>query len=166
MQYDLDASVHEIRPSLFEVFYAEAWLEVYRPLAATLGDRELAREAVDEAMARAFAHWTRVRKLGNAKGWVYRVAYHWAIDRIRKRNTERRIIPRLAHSSVGDAPVVTPELSGALASLPVGQRAVVVLACVFDWPQREIAHVLGIQVGTVKSRLHRGLERLREELGQ
>jgi len=41
---------------------------------------------------------------------------------------------------------------------------VIVLACAFDWSERQIADTLGIRPGTVKSRLHRGLQNLREEL--
>lgn len=60
--------------------------------------------------------------------------------------------------------MVEPGLSSALDTLPIEQRAVVVLACAFDWSQKEIAEALHIRPGTVKSRLHRGLNRLRKEI--
>lgn len=164
MTSEVEADEQELRPVQFESFYSAFWSEVFKPLAATLGDRDLAREAVDEAMVRAYTRWPRVRTMSNPQGWVYRVAYRWAIDRMRRRKVERRLIPRLVTDTTGSDPMVEPKLSPALASLPVEQRAVVVLACVFEWPQAEIADVLGIRVGTVKSRLHRGLQRLREEL--
>ncbi len=164
MTSDLDMSVQELRPAEFETFYSGCWLDIFKPLAATLCDRDLAREAVDEAMVRAYARWPKVRTMDNPQGWVYRVAYRWAIDKIRRRKVERRLMPRLALAPTGDDPTVEPNLSPALASLPVQQRAVVVLGCVFEWTQAEIAEVLGIRVGTVKSRLHRALQRLREEL--
>ncbi len=157
--------MYRARPSDFESFYRVTWLEVYRPLAAVLGDRDLAREAVDEAMVRAFDRWSTVGGYDNREGWVYRVAYRWAIDRLRRRTRERRFMSRLAPSAdaddVGD---VEPALGGALASLSGEQRSVVVLACGFDWSERQIADTLGIRPGTVKSRLHRGLRQLREEL--
>lgn len=161
---DADVSLREIRPVRFETFYSSCWLDVFKPLTATIGDRDLAREAVDEAMVRAYAQWSKVHAMDNPQGWVYRVAYRWAIDRIRRRKVEQRLIPRLGADTTTDDLTVEPKLSPALASLPVEQRAVVILACVFEWPQAEIADVLGVRVGTVKSRLHRGLERLREEL--
>lgn len=164
MTADLDTDVHELRPEQFEAFYSAFRTEVFKPLAATLGDRDLAREAVDEAMVRAYTRWSRVRKMDNPEGWVYRVAYRWAIDKIRRRKVESRLIPRLTPESSANDPMVEPKLSPAMAALPVEQRAVVILACVFEWPQAEIAEVLGIRVGTVKSRLHRALQRLREEL--
>ncbi|MFP4554798.1 MAG: RNA polymerase sigma factor, partial [Actinomycetota bacterium] len=77
MTPDVDSGVQELRPVQFEAFYSTFWAEVFKPLAATIGDRDLAREAVDEAMVRAYARWSRVRTMANPKGWVYRVAYRW-----------------------------------------------------------------------------------------
>jgi RNA polymerase sigma factor (sigma-70 family) len=169
--YDVDADVvdqvQSLRPSDFAAFYRWSWSEVYKPLVATLRDPELAAEAVDEAMARAYARWATVAGTSNPEGWIYRVAYHWALDRLRRQATERRLLPRLfSESSREDMPTVEPMLDGALTVLPIEQRAVVVLACAFDWSEADIAEALGIRRGTVKSRLHRGLRKLREELGE
>ncbi len=154
-----------IAPPTFEDFYRRSWVEVYRPLAATIGDPDLAAEAVDEAMVRAYARWRKVREAENPEGWIYRVALRWAIDRLRRRQRERRFENRLADVASTREPEVEPGLWPALAALPVEQRAVVVLAAAYDWPERRIADTLGIRPGAVKSRLHRGLERLRRELG-
>jgi RNA polymerase sigma-70 factor (ECF subfamily) len=165
---DLDVveDVETLRPTDFASFYRRSWIEIYKPLVATICDPDLAAEAVDEAMGRAYARWQRVSGIANPEGWIYRVAYRWAIDRLRRRSTERRLLPRLLPGSPsGDQPPVEPRLQGALSALPMEQRAVVVLSCVFDWSEAEIADVLGVRPGTVKSRLHRGLARLREELG-
>lgn len=167
--YDMDADVvdqvQSLRPSDFAAFYGRSWSEVYKPLVATLRDPDLAAEAVDEAMARAYARWTTVASTSNPEGWIYRVAYRWAVDRLRRQATERRLLPRLlSRPSQEGIPAVEPLLGGALTVLPIEQRAVVVLACAFDWSEADIAEALGIRRGTVKSRLHRGLQKLREEL--
>jgi RNA polymerase sigma-70 factor (ECF subfamily) len=162
---DIDTQVPRLRAFDFDAFYRTSWQAVYRPLAATLGDVDLAAEAVDEAMARALARWGSVHHMGNPEGWVYRVAFRWAIDRLRRRRRERAILPRLQSSQGSEEALVEPGLGSALAVLPLEQRAVVVLACAFDWSEREISEALGVRPGTVKSRLHRGLVRLREELG-
>lgn len=154
----------ELRPSSFDSFYRESWNEIYRPLAATIRDLDLAAEAVDEAMLRAYGRWRQVSGMSNPTGWVYRVAYRWAIDRLRRRTVEQRVLPRLIPGTQSHG-INEPRLNGALAGLNDGQRAVVVLAYAFDWTEREIADVLGIPPGTVKSRLHRGLAALREEMG-
>lgn len=58
---------------------------LYRALALTLGDRDLASEAVDEGFARAYARWTHVQGLADPAGWIYRVAMNWATSWLRKR---------------------------------------------------------------------------------
>ncbi|CAN5737584.1 SigE family RNA polymerase sigma factor [soil metagenome] len=154
----------DLRPGSFEAFYKLAWDEIYRSLAITVGDADLAREAVDEAMTRAYARWRTVGELSNPNGWVFRVAYRWSIDRLRRRGTERRLLPRLAVMAGRGDPWVEPGPESALMAIPREQRLVVVLACVHDWSEHNIAEALGVRPGTVKSRLHRGLARLREEL--
>jgi RNA polymerase sigma-70 factor (ECF subfamily) len=148
----------------FDSFYRATWEDVYRSLAATIRDPDLAAEAVDEAMMRAYVRWSKISQASNPTGWVYRVAYRWAIDRLRRRATEQRLLPRLFRRSETQAEI-EPGLDGALAGLSDGQRAVVVLAYAFEWTEQEIAEVLGLPPGTVKSRLHRGLAALRKEIG-
>jgi RNA polymerase sigma-70 factor (ECF subfamily) len=58
----------------FEVFYRCRVDGVYRALAVALDDSDLAREATDEAMLRAYARWARVGALDNPGGWVFRSA--------------------------------------------------------------------------------------------
>jgi RNA polymerase sigma factor (sigma-70 family) len=154
-----------LEPPQFAAFYRRSWLEVYRPLVATIRDPDLASEAVDEAMARAYVRWDSVSKASNPEGWVYRVAYRWALDRLRRRSVERRVLPRMFSPPTEEVPAAEPMLDGALSLLSLEQRAVVVLSCVMDWSEADIAKALRIRRGTVKSRLHRGLRRLREELG-
>jgi RNA polymerase sigma-70 factor (ECF subfamily) len=165
----VDATVADevavLRPAGFEAFYRSSWRAVYRPLAATIGDPDLAAEAVDEAMTRAYARWASLHSVGNLEGWVYRVAYRWAVDRLRRRVRERVLLARLRPRYDDPAPSAEPGLQPALARLPIEQRAVVVLACAFDWSEHDIAVALSIRPGTVKSRIHRGLMRLREEMG-
>ena len=165
MDTAIDHVVGRLRPFEFEDFYRTSWLAVYRPLAATLGDADLAAESVDEAMVRAFARWGAIRAMSDPEGWVYRVAYRWALDRLRRSRRLKALLPRLGSRHDDDEHLVEPGLAAALAALPIEQRAVVVLASAFDWSENEIADALSIRPGTVKSRLHRGLSSLREEIG-
>lgn len=68
----------------FDSFYASCWDDMYRTLSVALRDPDLAREAVDEAMTRALQQWSSVRTYSNQSGWVYRVAFNWAISQKRK----------------------------------------------------------------------------------
>lgn len=161
---ELDNSVApaRLRYHAFEAFYRAAWVEVYRLLAVTFRDPDLAREATDEAMTRAVRHWPKLQRVENQAGWVYRVAYNWAIDQIRRRKRWWRL-PKTVEVS-WQPQLSDPSVFEAVGRLPVHQRAVVVLRLVEDWSEREVAGALGIPPGTVKSRLSRALKTLREEL--
>ena len=141
----------------FEVFYRRNHDGVCRALALTLNDVELAHDAAAEAMTRAYQRWNTVGKYQNPAGWVYRVGLNWARSRLRKL-LRRPLSP--PSNSEDIALEVVNRLDAALAQLPVGQRAVVVLRYYLDWSERQIAEALNIAPGTVKSRLSRAQDRL------
>lgn len=62
----------------FDEFYRAHAGSVGQALELTLGDRELAEDALNEGMARALQRWKRVARFDNPEGWVYRVAMNWA----------------------------------------------------------------------------------------
>jgi RNA polymerase sigma-70 factor (ECF subfamily) len=138
----------------FTAFYAEARDPVARAVAVTIGDTDLAVEAVDEAMVRAYQRWARVSEFENPGGWVYRVALNWATSVLRRR---RRPLPSAGgRSRISEPPVASePDVLRAVAELDVRQRAVVVCRYVLGWSEAETAAALSTPVGTVKSRLHR-----------
>ena len=152
----------------FETFYLEARVPLARALAVTTGDRDLAVEAVDEAMARAYQRWSRIARLDNPGGWVYRVGLNWATSVLRRR---KQSLPGSWQPSQVEAPVpAEPAVLAALAELDVRQRAVVVCRYLLGWSEAETAAALSTPAGTVKSRLHRAnrllsvrLAHLREE---
>lgn len=146
----------------FATFYGCERDRLVRALAIVLRDPELAAEAVDEAMARAWARWSSVGDHANPAGWVYRVALNWARSRLRRRRF-RSLAP------VPDQPMVDPDpvdevLWAAVDALPLAQRSAVVLRYGLDWPLQRIAEATGAPVGTVKSRVSRGVAALRSQL--
>ena len=156
----------------FEEFYVGAADSVYRALAVALADAHLAREARDEAMARAYARWGQVTRCANPSGWVFRVGFNWAVSWRRKLRRERPLTeqsgwPMAApgHADPTDpADSADPDMTRVLLSLPAGQRAVVVCRVLFDLTTAETADVLGIAEGTVRSRLARAMAALRTHL--
>lgn len=147
----------------FDEYYRRSYAEVARALAGTLGDRQLAIEAADEAMARTFANWTRVSRYDNPAGWSYRVGLNWA------RSFGRRLSRSMPfHERRTDelGPMADPELHRALLALPVKYRAVVVCRFLLDWSVDQTAEALDINPGTVKSRLSRGLTQLERRLSR
>lgn len=147
----------------FDQFYRDNWDAIYRTVALTIRDADLAREAVDEAMVRALANWRQLRSGANPSGWVYRTAFNWAVDQIRRRNrdSQRQRLNRDAH---WDPDTSRPDLTEKINRLTFDQRAVLVLRVVNDWSEEDVANALDIPVGTVKSRLSRALEVLRLEV--
>ncbi|WP_230688923.1 RNA polymerase sigma factor [Micromonospora sp. WMMD558] len=137
--------------------YAGCFQRLVVQLYAVTGDLSEAQEAVQEAFTRALAAPRRFAGLENPEAWLRRVAVNVARSRYRR----RRVLDRLLHR-IGPPPVVAdtaPEhlsLLAALRELPTGQRHALALHYLVDLPVDEVAHTLGVSVGTVKSRLSRG----------
>jgi DNA-directed RNA polymerase specialized sigma24 family protein len=146
----------------FSAFYRSSWEQVARGLTATLGDRDLAAEATDEAMARAYERWGTVGGYDFPAGWVYRVGLNWA--RSHHRRLARALpLRRTDHAELGA--IADPAVRGALLGLHVRHRSVVVCRIFLDWTVEETASALRIAPGTVKSRLARALTILESTLG-
>jgi RNA polymerase sigma-70 factor (ECF subfamily) len=146
----------------FERFYADTWQTVYRALVVGIGDSDLAREAVDEAMVRAYERWRSVGGMANREGWVYRVASNWATSRLRRRRLLLR--PHPAPVVSHDPDVVDPKLLAAIRRLSPKHRDVVVARYLLDMSESATSQALDIPTGTVKSRLSRALAELKESL--
>src|SRR4029079_18912049 len=116
-------------PRDFVAFYREAYSDIARALTLTLGDFDLAQEATDEAMVRAFVRWDKIRAYDNPGGWVYRVGLNWA------RSTRRRLTRALPFHErrVVDPPAGDPAYAAALRDLDMSLRAVVVCRLLLDW---------------------------------
>lgn len=158
-------TVAKARPSptdSFADFYGLHAGPIGQALQLTLGDRELAEDALNEAMARALQRWKRVASFTNPEGWVYRVAMNWALSWMRRRRRERDR-PLIARPAT-DLRASDVDLERALAGLSVEHRAVVVCRFFLDWSVKQTAESLDIAAGTVKSRLARALENIRREL--
>lgn len=143
----------------FEAFYRAERARIGRALAVTLRDRELAIDAVDEAMARAYAHWDRVGTLDNPGGWVYRVGLNWSRSFLRRATRPAPMWLTRPVADPSDGPA-DPDLDAALGRLPVDQRTVVVCRLLLGMSEKATAEALHIRAGTVKSRLHRATKRL------
>jgi RNA polymerase sigma-70 factor (ECF subfamily) len=157
---------HDPPVDTFEAFYAASVDRVYRALAVALGDVQLAREATDEAMARAFMRWQQVSGCDNPGGWVFRVGLNWATSWRRKLRRERVLPEAERGMPAGAAFEPGTDAVAALARLPVPARTVVVCRVLFDLSTAETAAVLRIAEGTVRSRLSRAMAVLRTELSK
>lgn len=148
----------------FEDFYATHRDELARALGLALRDSALGAEAADEAFARACQRWGQVSAYANPQGWVFRVGLNWARSWLRRVRRERERRPLLAQPHATEDRARDVDLERALATLNDAHRAVIVARFYLDWSVAETADALGIATGTVKSRLSRGLEQLRDVL--
>jgi RNA polymerase sigma-70 factor (ECF subfamily) len=146
----------------FSDFYRRSRDSVARALAVTIGDVHLAAEAADEAMARAYQRWPKVRSFDNPAGWVYRVGLNWATSVLRRHRNRPEPWAERGAPDVG--PITEPDVLAALSELDVRQRAVVVCRFYLGLSEAETAAALGTRPGTVKSRLHRALRHLQVRL--
>ena len=147
-------------PSFDERFDALASLS-YQVAYRMVGSREDARDIAQEALARAYARWPKVRD--QAGGWVARVTTNLALDQLRRRGRRAPATIEPTTDTAGVAAQRT-DLVAALRRLPRRQRDVVVLRYLADLPESEVAATLGCSVGTVKQHAHRGLAALRASL--
>jgi RNA polymerase sigma-70 factor (ECF subfamily) len=145
----------------FETFYSLTRSRVFRAVALVLGNTDVAVDATDEAMARAAERWHEVGRYDNPAGWVYRVALNWARTRMRRLARER---DGLEFEPGYEQALPDPDLIEAVRSLPTGYRAVIVARFFMDWSVEQTARVLEIPEGTVKTRTHRALKRLRKAI--
>jgi DNA-directed RNA polymerase specialized sigma24 family protein len=157
----VEADVQAILP--FEEFYSEQRSAIGRALALTLRDTQLASEAVDEAMARAYQRWNRVQALDNPGGWVYRVGLNWSRSILRRALRPAPVWVTGAGTFI-DGGGLDPTIDRALAQLSIEQRAVVVCRLLIGYSEAQTAAALGLRPGTVKSRLARATARLQSLL--
>lgn len=132
------------------------------------GDFHAAEDLVQTALLKLLPRWSRVIAAGAPDAYVRTVIVNAQRSTWRRSSTKEQprdvlpevVQPNAAHRQVEDADL----LSRALARLPRGQRAAVVLRFYEDRSEQETALILGCSVGTVKSQTHRALAALKAHL--
>jgi RNA polymerase sigma factor (sigma-70 family) len=146
----------------FEAAFDELFPRAVRLANRLLGDRAAAEDVAAEALARAYARWSKVGGLPYRDGWVLKVATNLAIDRLRRRPPDLTPPPAEVFE---DAVHVRLALNAALLTLAPRQRQAVALRYLGGLSDKEVALALGISLGSVKTHIHRGLNGLRTRLG-
>lgn len=146
-------------------FYASEWPRLFRVTYAICGDVGQAEDAVQSAMARAYASWRRIRSAQVPAAYVRRIAVNEVLG-VRRRGWWR--FERSGHlpdvevaASAEQELVDRAELWEQLLSLAPRQRAVLVLRYYGDLSEQQIADALGCSRGTVKSQASDALATLR-----
>lgn len=147
----------------FEAAYRLLFIRAAALAYRLLGDKAAAEDVAAEALARAYAHWSKVGPLAHRDGWVLRVATNLAIDAARRLP---RGVPVHDPEDPADAAVVRMALVAALRSLPRRQRQAVALRYLTGLPNDQVAAALGISASSTSTHLRRGLAALRVRLGE
>lgn len=138
----------------------------------TLGDREEAADAVQDALISAFRAAHTFRGQSAVTTWLHRITVNACLDRARKaaarpaapvaepERLELLLEPQESAEGPAERQDLHRQLIAALAQLPIDQRAALVLVDMQGRPVSEAAQILGVPVGTVKSRCARGRARL------
>ena len=158
---------HRVSDQEFTEFAQAAWPGLYRTAYLLLGDRGLAEDLVQTALAKTYAAWPGVRDVQAAPGYARTTLVNTASSWFRRKSWRNELpsgeIPDDAHEH---DPSDRPAVVAALGHLPPRQRAVVVLRFYEDLSVAETAHALGCSVGTVKSQTSKALDTLRRLLGE
>jgi RNA polymerase sigma-70 factor (ECF subfamily) len=136
-----------------------------------LRDRELARDAVQETLIGAWRNLPGLRDPERFDAWIHRLLVRACVDGLRRRRSrpievELRPLAGVTGPDIAYGIAERELVDEALRRLDPAWRAVVVLHFFLGMPLPEAAAVLGIPVGTAKSRLHRSLGLMRSALAQ
>ncbi len=142
---------------------------LYTVATLILRDPDRAQDAVQEVLVSAWRDLPALRSPEAWDAWLYRLTVR-SCYRHARRERRRAIVETLAMADIADnhlddiaLPLVERDrLERELGRLPVDQRAVIVTHFYLGCPISEVAEILGIPVGTTKSRLNRGLQALRD----
>ena len=145
---------------------------VFAVCLRVMGDREQALDASQETFVTLYRKAHLYKEEAAFSTWLYRVAVNTCYDQHRRRSRQRtETIPEgmePADPTAGDAfesVELRPDLEAALASIPIDFRTAVILSDLEGMPLQEIATLLDVPLGTVKSRIFRGRRQLAEALG-
>ena len=150
----------------FEQLYSLLYEPLYCFLFRYTREEQLSIDIVQDTFERLqYIKQDFDQQKGTVKAFLFQIAYRLMINKLNRRKKWRTLFPFLVPTESrrlsADEKLTVQE---AILQLPEKQRAVILLVYYHDLPQEEIAQILSIPLGTVKSRLHNAIKTLKEEL--
>ncbi len=152
------------RDAEFREFVRSRGTPLHQSAYLLCGDRHLADDVVQDTLVKAYRHWRRVRQADSPEAYVRRILLNEVRGRWRRRERSVPVAEFADEPTVADPAddvVRRDGLRQALLTLPLRQRATVVLRYLEGLSERETAAVLGCSTGTVKSQSSRALAALK-----
>jgi RNA polymerase sigma-70 factor (sigma-E family) len=153
--------------------YSDHAVSLIRLAYLMLGDRPAAEDAVQDAFIGLYRHWDRLDDPGRALGYVRTAVLNGCRSTLRQVQGRRAAGHKLAAAqqppaASAEAAVLSreerEEVMRAVRRLPERQREALVLRFYLDLPEREIARIMGLRPGSVRSATHRALRALGRSL--
>jgi RNA polymerase sigma-70 factor, ECF subfamily len=159
--------------AVLESLYTRYWADLVSYVNGMLSDRHQAEEIVQETMLGAWRHAEKLTpERGSVWGWLCRVAHNIMVDRLRRERARPTETEKTAGSDTRVVADHSLEVTNsvyvlrALGWLQPGHRTVLYLVYYQDRTCSEAAAILGVPIGTVKSRLHYAMRQLRTILAE
>ncbi|MFA1822031.1 RNA polymerase sigma factor [Virgibacillus oceani] len=157
----------ELEEHSIEALFITYKTPIYEFVYRYCQDQQLSIDIVQDTFVRFYKYQKHYDKeKSSIKTYLFRMAYQLMINRLKKRSRMKKLLPflyqqqqqqRLSHEDI-------LSVQAAIQQLTEEQRAVVLLTYYHDLAQRDISKILAIPVGTVKSRLHVALKKLKDLL--
>jgi RNA polymerase sigma-70 factor (sigma-E family) len=159
--------VNDPAATQFREYVAARQAALFRSAVLLTGHRQDAEDLLQAALTKLAQRWPTISKSGSPDAYVRRTMYHQRISWWRRRRHGQEFLSDALPDVGGPGDVAADStlrlaLAQVLGQLTAKQRAVVILRYYEDLPEAEVADILGISVGTVRSQTHRTLARLRE----
>ncbi len=162
---ELMAQVRHGVGEMLGVLFERYQLPLFNFYLKLTGDRTLSEDLVQEVFFRMLKYRQSYRPETPFRAWMYQIARNARVDHLRRRRPETswepEMSPAVAPTDTAQQSQEAALLYRALMRLEEGKREVLVLSRFQDLKYEEIAQLLGCEVGTVKTRVHRALQELR-----
>jgi RNA polymerase sigma-70 factor, ECF subfamily len=162
-----DRPCNEVRSNL-----AACWPDIYRRALRLARSDEMARDLVQDTFERALRFENQYEPGSNLKAWLQRILLSVFVTRCRRARRERRAVENLTHDPCAwtspeqlcSVQALSTPVARAVAALPEHFREALQLVDVAELSYRDAAKIIGVPLGTVMSRLHRGRRLLADAL--
>jgi RNA polymerase sigma-70 factor, ECF subfamily len=169
-EWNKDAGASTLRQE-FEQRLAECGLLAFRVARGVLRNTADAEDVAQEALLRAYRRFHRLRDQNRFRGWLVRIAFRLALDRVRsaKRREQRETqwpqpLPHPTTEDLAAASEFQGHLERAMEELPGKLRLALLLSAIEGYTSEEVAAMLRVPLGTVKSRVFLARKQLAEKL--